>query len=86
MVTPTQGAKKRLKAKVKEMTKRKRFKDSPLLKFTALNAVLRGWIGYYCHSNAKKTALILGFLGQRALISLVAETTPPKTSPDYEDV
>ncbi|MEO1432850.1 MAG: group II intron maturase-specific domain-containing protein [Cyanobacteria bacterium J06632_19] len=49
LVTPTDEAKKRLKSKVKEMTKRRRFKDSPLLKFTALNAVLRGWIGYYCH-------------------------------------
>ena len=86
MVTPTQGAKKRLKAKVKEMTRRKWFKDSPLLKFTALNAVLRGWIGYYCHSNAKETACIPGFLGQQALISLVAETASPKTSPNYEDV
>ncbi len=61
LVTPTQEAKKRLKAKIKEMTKRKRFKDSPLLKFTALNAVLRGWIGYYCHCNAKKTAKDLDF-------------------------
>jgi group II intron reverse transcriptase/maturase len=61
LVTPTEEAKKRLKAKVKEMTKRKRFKDSPLLKFTALNAVLRGWIGYYCHSNAKKIAKDLDF-------------------------
>lgn len=61
MVTPTQDAKKRLKAKVKEMTKRKWFKDSPLLKFTALNAILRGWIGYYCHCNAKGTAKNLNF-------------------------
>lgn len=61
LVTPTQEAKRRLKSKIKEMTKRKRFKDSPLLKFTALNAVLRGWIGYYCHCNAKKTAKDLDF-------------------------
>lgn len=61
LVTPTEEAKKRLKAKIKEMTNRKRFKDSPLLKFTALNAVLRGWMGYYCHSNAKKTAKDLDF-------------------------
>jgi hypothetical protein len=61
LVTPTEDAKKRLKAKIKAMTNRKRFKDSPLLKFTALNAVLRGWIGYYCHSNAKKTAKDLDF-------------------------
>ena len=61
LVTPTQDAKKRLKAKIKEMTKRKRFKDSPLLKFTAMNAVLRGWIGYYSHCNAKETAKNLDF-------------------------
>lgn len=61
LVIPTQEAKKRLKAKVKEMTKRKRFKDSPLLKFTAINAVLRGWIGYYSHCNAKETAKDLDF-------------------------
>jgi RNA-directed DNA polymerase len=61
LVTPTKEAEKRLKTKIKEMTNRKRFKDSPLLKFTAVNAVLRGWIGYYCHSNAKKTAKDLDF-------------------------
>jgi RNA-directed DNA polymerase len=61
LVTPTQEAKERLKAKIKEMTKRKWFKDSPLLKFTAINAVLRGWIGYYCHCNAKETAKDLDF-------------------------
>jgi hypothetical protein len=43
------------------MTNRKRYRDSPLLKFTALNAVLRGWIGYYRHGNAKQTAKDLDF-------------------------
>jgi tRNA A37 threonylcarbamoyltransferase TsaD len=61
LVTPTTEAKKRLKSKVKEMTNRKRYRDSPLLKFTALNAVLRGWIGYYRHGNAKQTAKDLDF-------------------------
>lgn len=61
LVTPTTEAKKRLKSKVKEMTNRKRYQDSPLLKFTALNAVLRGWIGYYRHCNAKETAKDLDF-------------------------
>jgi 5-methylcytosine-specific restriction endonuclease McrA len=61
LVTPTTEAKKRLKAKIKEMTSRKRFRDSPLLKFSALNAVLRGWIGYYRHSNTKKIAKDLDF-------------------------
>lgn len=61
LVTPTTEAQKRLKSKVKEMTNRKRYRDSPLLKFTALNAVLRGWIGYYRHCNAKQTAKDLDF-------------------------
>src|SRR5437588_3929625 len=41
LVTPTRKAQERLKAKVKEMTGRSRYKDQPLLKFSALNAVLR---------------------------------------------
>ena len=53
--------KNRLKAKVKEMTSRKRFRDSPLLKFSALNTVLRGWMNYYRHSNAKEVAKNLDY-------------------------
>jgi hypothetical protein len=51
----------RLKARVKEMTARPSFRDTPLLKFSALNAVLRGWVTYYRHSNAKATAHDLDF-------------------------
>ncbi|MBR8840871.1 MAG: group II intron reverse transcriptase/maturase [Stigonema ocellatum SAG 48.90 = DSM 106950] len=61
LVTPTEEAKFRLKSKIKEMTDRKYYQDSPLLKFTAINAVLRGWIGYYCHCNAKETAKDLDY-------------------------
>jgi RNA-directed DNA polymerase len=61
LVTPTRKAQELLKAKVKEMTARKRYKDQPLLKFSALNAVLRGWIIYYRHCNAKQTAKALDF-------------------------
>lgn len=61
LVTPTRKAQERLKAKVKEMTARKRYKDQPLLKFSALNAVLRGWMVYYRHCNAKQTAKALDF-------------------------
>ncbi len=61
LVTPSQKAVTRLKAKIKEMTDRKRFRDKPLLKFSALNAVLRGWITYFRHSNAKGTAKDLDF-------------------------
>jgi group II intron reverse transcriptase/maturase len=61
LVTPSDKAQQRLQAKVKEMTARQRFRDAPLLKFSALNAVLRGWITYYRHSNAKATAHDLDF-------------------------
>jgi group II intron reverse transcriptase/maturase len=61
LVTPSAKAQARLKAKVKEMTSRRRFRDSPLLKFSALNAVLRGWMSYYRHCNAKETAKDLDF-------------------------
>jgi hypothetical protein len=49
LVTPAQENQKKLKLKIKEMTKRKQFQDSPLLKISALNAVLMGLINYYRH-------------------------------------
>jgi len=61
LVTPSATAQDRLKAKVKEMTDRKRFRDKPRLKFVALNAVLRGWITYYRHCNAKEIAKDLDY-------------------------
>jgi len=61
LVTPSLKAQERLKAKVKEMTSRRRFRDKPLLKFSALNAVVRGWINYYRYCNAKETAKDLDF-------------------------
>lgn len=61
LVTPSQRAQAHLKAVVKDMTVRKRFRDSALLKFGALNAVLRGWMTYFRHCNAKQTAKDLDF-------------------------
>ncbi len=61
LVTPSDKTQARLKAKIKEMTARKRFLDQPLLKFNALNAVLRGWISYYRHCNAKEVAKDLDY-------------------------
>ena len=61
LVTPSDKAQTRLKAKIKEMTSRARFRDKPLLKFNALNAVLRGWINYYRYCNAGQTAKDLDF-------------------------
>ncbi len=61
LVTPAIENIKKLKLKVKEMTRRKWFQDSPLLKISALNAVLRGWINYYRHTNVKKLAKDLDF-------------------------
>jgi group II intron reverse transcriptase/maturase len=60
-VKPSVKNQTRLKDKVREMTERKRFQDSPLLKFSALNAVLRGWIAYYRHCNTKEVAKDLDF-------------------------
>jgi RNA-directed DNA polymerase len=41
LVTPSRKAQERLKAKVKEITARKRLRDEPLLKFSALNALVQ---------------------------------------------
>jgi group II intron reverse transcriptase/maturase len=67
LVMPSDKAQQRLKAKIKEMTARQRFRDAPLLKFSALNAILRGWITYYRHSNAKAIAKDLDFWANRRL-------------------
>jgi RNA-directed DNA polymerase len=68
-IMPSRKARDRLKAKVKEMTARKRGRDTPRLKFGALNAVLRGWIGYYRHGNAKKSAKDLDYgVNRRVLL------------------
>lgn len=56
LVMPSDKAQRRLKATIKAMTARRRFLDVPLLKFRALNAVLRGWITYYRHTNTKAIA------------------------------
>lgn len=61
LVTPAQENIKKLKLKIKEMTRRKWFQDSPQLKISALNAVLRGWINYYRHTNVKGIAKDLDF-------------------------
>jgi RNA-directed DNA polymerase len=71
LVTPSKPAQARFKAKIKEMTARKRYLDVPLLKFSALNAVLRGWITYYRHSNAKHVAKDLDyFVNERLFLWL----------------
>lgn len=73
LITPSPTALARLKANVKQMTERKRFRDQPLLKVSALNAVLRGWIGYYRHCNAKETAKDLDFWVNRRLFRWLQE-------------
>lgn len=53
------------------MTGRSRYQDKPLLKITALNAVLRGWMTYYRNCNAKEIAKDLDFwVNQRLFIWL----------------
>ncbi len=61
LVMPNDKAQRQLKAKIKEMTDRKRAGDAPLLKLSALNLVLRGWIAYFRHCNAKEIAHELDF-------------------------
>ena len=80
LVTPAQENIKKLKLKIKEMTRRKRFQDLPLLKISALNAVLRGWINYYRHSNVKKIAKDLDFwVNQRLFLWLQKrQKLPPR--------
>lgn len=73
LVIPSNKSQERLKAKVREMTARKRFLDKPLLKFSALNAVLRGWIGYYQHCNAKKTSKDLDYWVNQRMLSWLQE-------------
>ena len=55
-VTPADKTVERLKNKVREMTDRQQSYDTVLYKFMALNRVLRGWINYYRHVNAKRSA------------------------------
>lgn len=55
LVMPSKKAQQQLKLKVKAMTTKSCYTDSPLLKVRALNAVLRGWSNYYRHVNAKET-------------------------------
>jgi RNA-directed DNA polymerase len=56
---PSRKAQDRLNAQVQARTARRRFRDTPRLTCGALNAVLRGWIGYDRHGNAKQIAQAL---------------------------
>ena len=49
------------------MTGRHRLVDDEALKMAALNRVLRGWIGYYRHANAKQVADSLDFWVERRM-------------------
>jgi group II intron reverse transcriptase/maturase len=56
LVTPSAKSVARLKAKIRHMTRHNLRRDNPYLKLVAVNQVLRGWIGYYQHVNAKAVA------------------------------
>jgi len=56
LVTPRDKAQQRLKTTSRDMTARRRFRETPLLKLSARNAVLRGWSTSDRHSNA--TAIV----------------------------
>jgi RNA-directed DNA polymerase len=73
LVTPSDKAPQRLTATLKEMTARQRFREAPLLKFSALNTVLRGWSTYYRHSNATAIAKDLDCWVNRRLFRWLAK-------------
>ncbi len=56
LVRPSDKSIRRLKDKIRDMTSRKCYRDNPMLKFMALNAVLRGWMNYYRHCNTSQIA------------------------------
>jgi len=56
LVTPSDKAQQPLKTTMRDMTARRRFRETPLRKLSALNAVLRGWSTYDRYSNA--TAIV----------------------------
>jgi 5-methylcytosine-specific restriction endonuclease McrA len=55
LVRPTSRNTQRLRDKIKEMTTRRTHLDSDALKIHAVNAILRGWSGYYKHVSSSKT-------------------------------
>ncbi len=66
LVTPSAKSVARLKAKLRHMTRHDLRRDDPYLKLVAVNQVLRGWMAYYQHVNAKETADSLDWwVGQR---------------------
>ena len=67
LVKPSKKNIGRLKAKIRDMTGRHRLVDDEALKMAALNRVLRGWIGYYRHANAKQVADSLDFWVERRM-------------------
>jgi RNA-directed DNA polymerase len=61
LVKPSDKSVDRLKAKVRLMTGNGHCKDAPYTKMQAINMLLRGWISYYQHVNAKEIAHSLDF-------------------------
>jgi hypothetical protein len=73
LVKPSDTSIERFKAKIRLMTSHGRSLDNPYLKFTALNQVLRGWIGYYQHCNAKDIGNSLQFWVNRRVVRWLAD-------------
>ncbi len=73
LVTPSGKSVERLKAKIRHMTGHERRLDHPYLKFQAVNQLLRGWMGYYQHVNAKDIVNGLQFwVNERVLRWLIS--------------
>lgn len=73
LVTPSAKSVARLKAKIRHMTRHDLRRDDPYLKVVAVNQVLRGWIGYYQHVNAKDTADSLDWWVARRMAHWLAD-------------
>jgi RNA-directed DNA polymerase len=61
LVKPSMKNIERFRAKIRDMTGRHRGLDNQVFKIAALNRVLRGWVAYYRHVNAKDVVTSLDF-------------------------
>jgi len=73
LVTPSTKSIMRLKDKIRHMTRHDLRRDDPYLKFAAVNQLLRGWIGYYQHVNAKDVADHLDWWVERRMVDWLAD-------------
>lgn len=72
IVTPSPKNLQRLKDKIREMTAYNTTTDSDYVKLTAINAVLRGWSGYFKHVSSSRTFTKLDFWVEDRILQWLA--------------